>query len=123
MVMNELESGPEAPFSLITSEDLKTRYKELLGVVRQEYEEIAKNEVQRAISADEEAIGAAVQQLHRPRESLHPARARAQQVHRRDGRSPMSASCAASRKRSTSAKAAKTTSASRDHELHRRAGP
>ena len=28
----------------------------LLGVVKQEYEDIVKNEVQRAISADEEAI-------------------------------------------------------------------
>jgi serine protein kinase len=55
MVMNELEQGLKH-HSLITSEDVKKRYRELLGVVRQEYEEIAKNEVQRAISADEEAI-------------------------------------------------------------------
>lgn len=55
MVMNELESGLKH-HSLIASEDIKKRYKELLGVVRQEYEEIAKNEVRRAISADEEAI-------------------------------------------------------------------
>ncbi|MBZ0136563.1 MAG: serine protein kinase [Planctomycetes bacterium] len=55
MVMNELEQGLKH-HSMLTSEDLKKRYRELLGVVRQEYEEIAKNEVQRAISADEEAI-------------------------------------------------------------------
>ncbi|MCZ7605116.1 MAG: serine protein kinase [Planctomycetota bacterium] len=55
MLMNELEQGLKH-HSLITSEDVKKRYRELLGVVRQEYEEIAKNEVQRAISADEEAI-------------------------------------------------------------------
>jgi len=55
MVMNELEEGLKH-HSLISNEDVKKRYKELLGVVRQEYEEIAKNEVQRAISADEEAI-------------------------------------------------------------------
>ncbi|MBK8205976.1 MAG: serine protein kinase [Planctomycetes bacterium] len=55
MVMNELEEGLKH-HSLISSEDVKKRFKELLGVVRQEYEEIAKNEVQRAISADEEAI-------------------------------------------------------------------
>ncbi|MBE7492905.1 MAG: serine protein kinase [Planctomycetes bacterium] len=55
MVMNELEEGLKH-HSLISSEETKKRYKELLGVVRQEYEEIAKNEVQRAISADEEAI-------------------------------------------------------------------
>jgi serine protein kinase len=55
MLMNELEGGLKH-HSLISSEDEKKKYKELLGVVRQEYEEIAKNEVQRAISADEEAI-------------------------------------------------------------------
>ena len=55
MVMNELESGL-AHHSLITSEELKTRYRELLGMVREEYEDILKSEVQRAISADEDAI-------------------------------------------------------------------
>ncbi|MHC4841646.1 MAG: PrkA family serine protein kinase, partial [Planctomycetota bacterium] len=55
MVMNELENGLKH-HSLINNEDTKKHYRELLGVVRQEYEEIAKNEVQRAISADEEAI-------------------------------------------------------------------
>ena len=55
MVLNELESGLKH-HSLVTNEDLKKRYKELLAVVKQEYEDITKNEVQRAISADEEAI-------------------------------------------------------------------
>ncbi len=55
MVMNELESGL-SHHSLITDEELKTRYKELLGMVREEYEDILKSEVQRAISADEDAI-------------------------------------------------------------------
>jgi len=55
MVMNELESGL-SHHSLITDEELKTRYKELLGLVREEYEDILKSEVQRAISADEDAI-------------------------------------------------------------------
>jgi serine protein kinase len=55
MVMNELESGL-AHHSLITSEELKKRYRELLSVVKSEYEDIAKSEVQRAISADEEAL-------------------------------------------------------------------
>jgi len=55
MVMNELESGLRSN-SLITSEEQKKRYRELLGVVKQEYTEIVKNEVQRAISADEDAI-------------------------------------------------------------------
>ncbi|MGD9488619.1 MAG: PrkA family serine protein kinase [Calditrichaceae bacterium] len=55
MVMNELESGLKN-HSLITSEEQKKRYREILGIVKQEYTEIVKNEVQRAISADEESI-------------------------------------------------------------------
>ena len=55
MVMNELESGLRS-HSLITNEDDRKRYTELLAVVKQEYEDIVKNEVQRAISADDEAI-------------------------------------------------------------------
>src|SRR5207247_2929041 len=37
-------------------EELKKEYKELLAVVREEYEDIIKAEVQKAISADEDAI-------------------------------------------------------------------
>jgi serine protein kinase len=55
MVMNELETGL-SHHSLITDEELKKQYKELLAVVREEYEDILKFEVQRAISADEDAI-------------------------------------------------------------------
>lgn len=55
MVMNELESGL-SHHSLITDEELKKEYRELLAVVREEYEDIIKAEVQRAISADEDAI-------------------------------------------------------------------
>jgi serine protein kinase len=55
MVMNELEEGLDH-HSLISDPETKKRYKDLLIVVREEYEEIIKNEVQRAISADEEAI-------------------------------------------------------------------
>ncbi len=55
MVMNELESGLRH-HSLISSDDIRKRYGELLQVVKQEYEDIVKNEVQRAISADEELI-------------------------------------------------------------------
>jgi serine protein kinase len=55
MIINELESGLKS-HSLISNEDLKTDYRELLGVVKQEYEEIIKSEVQRAISADESAL-------------------------------------------------------------------
>ncbi|MGB2986135.1 MAG: serine protein kinase [Phycisphaerae bacterium] len=56
MVMNELEGGL-AHHSLITDEELKSKYRELLGMVREEYEDTLKSEVQRAISADEDAIG------------------------------------------------------------------
>ncbi len=55
MVLNELESGLDH-HSLITSEEQKGVFRELLSVVKEEYEDIVKNEVQRAISADEEAI-------------------------------------------------------------------
>jgi serine protein kinase len=55
MVLNELESGLHH-HSLITREEIRKRYRELLGMVKQEYEDVVKNEVQKAISADEEAI-------------------------------------------------------------------
>ena len=55
IVLNELESGLKG-HSLIRDEETKKRYRELLAIVKQEYEDIVKNEVQRAISADEEAI-------------------------------------------------------------------
>ncbi len=55
MVLNELESGLRH-HSLITEDDTRQRYRELLGVVKQEYENIVKNEVQRAIAADEDAL-------------------------------------------------------------------
>ena len=55
MVMNELEQGL-SHHSLITDEEQKVAYRELLGLVREEYEDILKSEVQRAISADEDAI-------------------------------------------------------------------
>ncbi|RMI19109.1 MAG: serine protein kinase, partial [Calditrichaeota bacterium] len=55
MVLNELEAGLDH-HSLITNEEVKKRYRELIQVVKKEYTEIVKNEVQRAISADEDAI-------------------------------------------------------------------
>ncbi len=55
MVMNELEGGLKH-HALIASDEKRREYKELLSVVKQEYEDIVKNEVQRAISADEDAI-------------------------------------------------------------------
>ncbi len=55
MVMNQLEAGLKH-HSLITSEETRARYRELLGVVKEEYENIVKNEVQQAIAADEDAL-------------------------------------------------------------------
>jgi serine protein kinase len=55
MVMKELEEGLRH-HSLITNQDQLNQYRELLAVVRQEYEDIVKNEVQRAIAADEDAL-------------------------------------------------------------------
>ncbi len=55
MVLNELEEGLRH-HSLITNEEQKKRYNELLSVVKEEYEDIVKTEVQRAIAADEEAL-------------------------------------------------------------------
>jgi serine protein kinase len=55
MVLSELEGGLKN-HALINAEEDRKRYRDLLSVVREEYTEIVKNEVQRAISADEEAI-------------------------------------------------------------------
>jgi serine protein kinase len=55
MVMSELEKGLRH-HSLITNEEQRKRWSECIGMVKREYDEIVKNEVQRAISADEDAI-------------------------------------------------------------------
>ena len=55
MVLNELGKGLRS-HGLITSEEKRKHYNDLISVVKQEYEEIVKNQVQRAISADDEAI-------------------------------------------------------------------
>jgi serine protein kinase len=55
MVMNELDKGLRH-HSLITNDEQRKRFQEIIGLVKREYEEIVKNEVQRAISADEDAI-------------------------------------------------------------------
>lgn len=55
IVLRELESGLKN-HSLISDEDTRTHYREQLAVVKKEYEELVKNEVQKAISADEDAI-------------------------------------------------------------------
>lgn len=55
MVLMEIEEGLRH-HPLITSEQDKTRYSEFIAVVKEEYEAIVKNEVQMAISADEDAL-------------------------------------------------------------------
>jgi len=55
MVLNELESGLKN-HSLIANDDERERYRELLSVVKEEYTDIVKNEVQKAIAADEGAL-------------------------------------------------------------------
>ncbi|HEX7476247.1 MAG TPA: serine protein kinase, partial [Polyangiales bacterium] len=55
MVLNELEKGLKH-HSLFSDEDQRKRFAETIAIVKGEYEEIVKNEVQRAISADEGAI-------------------------------------------------------------------
>jgi serine protein kinase len=55
MVLHELETGLRH-HSLISSQEQLNHYKELLAVVKEEYEDIVKNEVQRAIAADEDAL-------------------------------------------------------------------
>jgi len=55
MVLNELEAGLKH-HSLISTEEQRKEYAQLLAVVKEEYEDIVKNEVQRAIAADEEAL-------------------------------------------------------------------
>lgn len=54
-VLNELESGL-AHHGLINDETMKKAYQELLANVKEEYTEIVKHEVQRAIAADEEGL-------------------------------------------------------------------
>ena len=55
MVLNELAGGLKH-HSLINNEEVKQEYRDLLDVVKEEYENVVKNEVQRAIAADDDAL-------------------------------------------------------------------
>src|SRR5690606_22647753 len=55
ILMRELEQGLRH-HSLVTNEEERKRYREMLTVVREAYDELVKNEVRRAITADEAAI-------------------------------------------------------------------
>jgi serine protein kinase len=51
MVLHELEAGLRH-HSLIASQEQLQHFRELLAVVKEEYEDLVKNEVQRTITAD-----------------------------------------------------------------------
>jgi serine protein kinase len=55
MVLNELESGLKH-HSLLSGDEERERYREILSVVKEEYTDIVKNEVQKAIAADHSAL-------------------------------------------------------------------
>ena len=55
MVLNELDGGLRH-HSLIGSDEIREHYRQLISAVKEEYTDIVKNEVQRAIAADEEAL-------------------------------------------------------------------
>ena len=74
MVLNELEDRAQAPLADHQRRDAAATIANCSRVVKEEYENIVKNEVQRAIAADEDALEAALRQLHRQRQGLHAAR-------------------------------------------------
>ena len=55
MVLKELESGLKH-HSLVGDETTRDGYRELIAAVKEEYTDVVKNEVQRAIAADEDAL-------------------------------------------------------------------
>jgi serine protein kinase len=56
MVLSELEAGLKNHALLSSNDEARNEFKELIDIVRQEYEDIIKLEVQRAVSADENAL-------------------------------------------------------------------
>jgi serine protein kinase len=55
MVLNELEEGLKH-HSLIPNQETREQYRQLISIVKDEYTDVVKNEVQRAIAADDEAL-------------------------------------------------------------------
>ena len=55
LVLSELHKGLKHHV-MVNSDEQRRRYEELLAMVRHEYEELVKSEVQRAISCDDEAV-------------------------------------------------------------------
>ncbi len=111
MVMNELESGLKN-HSLIADEKLRERYRALINEVKQEYEDLVKNDVQKAISADEDSI-AKLCANYIDNVKAFTQREKVRNKYTGQYEEPTSGSCAPSRKKSTSPTRAKTTSAAR----------
>ena len=120
MVLNELENGPAPPLAHHERRAAQALHASCIGVVKQEYEDIVKNEVQRAISADEDAIAKLVRQLHRQHQGLHPEGEGQEQVHR-PGRGAGRAPDAVDRGEDRHPREPQGRLPPRDHELHRRA--
>jgi len=120
MVLHELEIGLRH-HSLITNQDQLQHFKELLQVVKQEYEDVVKNEVQRAIAADEDALQRLWRQLHRQRQGVHPARKGPQPLHR-ELRGARRTAHAQRRGEDRHSRGPQGRLPPRDHELHRRPG-
>ncbi len=120
MVLNELEAGLKH-HSLINSEETRKHYKHLLAVVKEEYEDIVKNEVQRAIAADEDASRASVvttSTTSRPT----PSGRRSRTSTPVSPRSRTSGSCAVDRGKDRHPREPQGRLPPRDHELHRCSG-
>ena len=66
-VLKNLENGLKH-HSLITNEELRKRYRQLISHAREEYEEVIKHEVQVAVAADREAVDRLCAKYIDPRE-------------------------------------------------------
>ncbi len=121
MVLNELESGPAAPLADLQRGASASATASCCRVVKQEYEDIVKNEVQRAISRRRGRDRQALRQLHRQRQGLHPEGEGQEPVHR-PGRGAGRAPDALDRGEDRHPREPQGRLPPRDHELHRRAG-
>jgi hypothetical protein len=112
MVLNELEKGLRH-HSLITNEEERKRYRECIGIVKPG---VRGHRQERGPARHQRRRGGhrrSSPQLHRQHQGLHPQRRRSSNASPANTKSPTSASCAPSRRRSTSPRAARTTSAAR----------
>ena len=108
MVLHELEAGLRH-HSLITSTEQLQHFRELLSVVKEEYEDLVKNEVQRAIAADEDALTRLCSNYIDNVKAYTQAR-RCATATPGTMKNPTNGSCVPLKRRSTSRMAARTTS-------------